>query len=84
MFAWNEDHEIRQKNYARYKKLTIEGFSISSNVSARESLYAINTDPFGRSYYLKPIGQIVQTDKISGREYLVEGWAVKEFVTDNK
>jgi len=84
MFAWNEDQEKRQLDYSRYRKLTLEGYSISSHVSAREALYVINTDPFGRAYYLKPLGEIVQTERVTGREYLVEGWSVKEFIVDNK
>jgi hypothetical protein len=83
MFSWNTEQEKRQLNYERYRKLTKYGHSISSEVSAQEALYVVNTDPFGRSYYEKPVGKITRVD-VTGRQYEVEGWAVKEFIIDNK
>ena len=83
MFSWNDEQNNRQVNYDRYRKLTAFGHSIAEEFSEQSSLYAVSTDVFGRSYYLKPIGEIVQTDE-KGRTYTTEGWAVKDFIVDNK
>jgi hypothetical protein len=84
MYAWSDEHEGRQLDYERFRKLTMYGYSISSEYSAQEALYVVNTDPFGRAYYEKPVGEIVKTEQMSNREFLVQGWSVKEFIVDNK
>jgi hypothetical protein len=82
MYANNEAHRDRKLNYNRYRKLTKLGYSISDEAQGT-SLYVINTDAFGRSYYEKPIGGSVKKDAW-GKTYTQEEYAVKEFVIDNK
>lgn len=83
MYSKNTSQTIRKQNYARYEKLVRQGYSIADDKSS-SSLYAVDTDPYGRTYYTKPLGESVKRDPMTGRQYTQEEWAIKDFIVDNK
>jgi hypothetical protein len=83
LYYRNEEQRLRKQNYARYKQLTEKGYSISDQ-TGQSPLYVINDDPFGRTYYTKPIGESVTRDPMTGQTFTQEEWATKEFIIDNK
>jgi len=83
LYYRNEEQRLRKQNYARYKQLTEKGYSISEQ-TGQSPLYVINDDPFGRTYYTKPLGESVARDPITGQTYTQEEWSTKEFIIDNK
>ena len=83
MYSADSAQEKRKQDYARFQKLTQKGHSIADE-NPNTALYYINEDPFGRTYYLKSLGEVTVRDPITGRTYQQEEWATKEFITDNK
>jgi len=83
MYERNDEQGIRKLNYSRYRKLVEKGYSIAED-TANTSLYYINEDPFGRTYYQKSLGEVTIRDPLTGRMYTQEEWATKEFIVDNK
>lgn len=83
MYSRNQEQARRKQDYLRYKKLTMQGYSVADD-TATGALYVINEDPYGRAYYTKPLGEAVKRNPLTGRKYSQEEWATKEFVIDNK
>ncbi len=83
MYERNDEQGIRKLNYSRYRKLVEKGYSIAED-TANTSLYYINEDPFGRTYYQKSLGEVTIRDPLTGRMFTQEEWATKEFIVDNK
>jgi len=83
MYERNDEQGIRKLNYSRYRKLVEKGYSIAED-TANTSLYYINEDPFGRTYYQKSLGEVAIRDPLTGRMHTQEEWATKEFIVDNK
>lgn len=83
MYSRNKKQYRRKQNYIRFEKLTSQGYSVSDE-SASTALYVVNSDPFGRAYYTKPLGESIKRDPLTGRKYSQEEWATKEYIIDNK
>jgi hypothetical protein len=83
VYARNRKQQRRKQNYIRFEKLTSQGYSVSDE-TASNALYVVNSDPFGRAYYTKPLGEAIKRDPVTGRKYSQEEWATKEYIIDNK
>jgi hypothetical protein len=83
VYARNRKQAKRKQDYLRFEKLTSQGYSVADETSSH-SLYVINSDPFGRAYYTKPLGESIKRDPVTGRKYSQEEWATKEYIIDNK
>lgn len=83
MYWANEAQRLRKLSYTRFRSLSERGYSIEEE-TASSTLFAINTDPFGRTFFSKSLGEVVVRDPLTGRSFTQEEWATKEFVVDNK
>ena len=83
MYYRNDEQKKRKLDYHRYEQMTKKGYSIAEETS-QSPLYVINDDPFGRTYYTKPLGEVAVRDPITGQQYTQEEWSIKEYIIDNK